>query len=127
MKRSGSAVWKGGLQDGVGIVSTESGVLSATPYNKTYQDLSSQLRLFVAEDKDLGVRPERLLRELGDAAFAALGQVAPRTIAAVTKNDVDRVARTYLRSDRRTVGWFKPLSEEPPSPASPKPEGEGGE
>ena len=29
-------------------------LLSATPYNKTYRDLSSQLRLFVPEDQDLG-------------------------------------------------------------------------
>lgn len=33
MKRSASAVWKGGLQDGTGTVSTESGVLAGTPYN----------------------------------------------------------------------------------------------
>jgi len=33
MKRSASAVWKGGLQDGTGTVSAESGVLSNTPYN----------------------------------------------------------------------------------------------
>ncbi|MGH9849337.1 MAG: helicase-related protein [Blastocatellia bacterium] len=40
-------------------------LLSATPYNKTYTDLSNQLRLFVPEGADLGIRPERLLRELG--------------------------------------------------------------
>ena len=33
MKRSASAVWKGGLQDGQGTVSTESGILSGAPYN----------------------------------------------------------------------------------------------
>ena len=33
MKRSASAVWKGGLTDGKGTVSTESGVLAGTPYN----------------------------------------------------------------------------------------------
>src|SRR5688572_20528369 len=33
MKRSGTAVWKGGLKDGNGTVSTESGVLSSVPYN----------------------------------------------------------------------------------------------
>jgi hypothetical protein len=38
-------------------------LLSATPYNKTYVDLSNQLRLFVPEDQDLGMRPERLLRD----------------------------------------------------------------
>jgi osmotically inducible protein OsmC len=33
MKRSANAVWKGGLQDGTGTVSVESGVFSNTPYN----------------------------------------------------------------------------------------------
>ena len=33
MKRKGSAVWKGGLKDGTGSVSTESGVLSSVSYS----------------------------------------------------------------------------------------------
>ena len=33
MKRSASATWSGGLKDGKGAVSTESGVLSGVPYN----------------------------------------------------------------------------------------------
>jgi osmotically inducible protein OsmC len=33
MKRTASAVWKGGLKDGKGSISTESGVLSATQYS----------------------------------------------------------------------------------------------
>jgi osmotically inducible protein OsmC len=33
MKRKGSAVWQGGLRDGKGAVSTESGVLSNTQYS----------------------------------------------------------------------------------------------
>ncbi len=33
MKRKGSAVWKGGLKDGKGTVSTESGVLSNAQYS----------------------------------------------------------------------------------------------
>lgn len=57
-------------------------LLSATPYNKTYRDLSNQLRLFVAEDADLGIRPERLLRELGEVGFSSQHQAAPRTLAA---------------------------------------------
>ena len=40
-------------------------LLSATPYNKTYEDLSNQLRLFIGEGQDLGIRPEVYLRELG--------------------------------------------------------------
>ncbi|MEP7198759.1 MAG: SNF2-related protein, partial [Chloroflexota bacterium] len=38
-------------------------LLSATPYNKSYLDLSAQLRLFIDPEQDLGVRPEMLLRE----------------------------------------------------------------
>ena len=37
-------------------------LLSATPYNKAYTDISSQLRLFIDDDKDLGIRPERKIR-----------------------------------------------------------------
>lgn len=33
MKRKASAVWKGGLKDGTGTISTESGVLSDTQYS----------------------------------------------------------------------------------------------
>src|SRR5438876_6186145 len=33
MNRSANAVWKGGLKDGTGTVSTESGVVSNAPYN----------------------------------------------------------------------------------------------
>ena len=57
-------------------------LLSATPYNKTYLDLSSQLRIFVEDDQDLGIRPERLLRELGGVEFSRLHQASPRTLAA---------------------------------------------
>ena len=57
-------------------------LLSATPYNKTYLDLSSQLRIFAEEDQDLGIRPERLLRELGEIEFSRRHQASPRTLAA---------------------------------------------
>ena len=35
MQRKASAVWKGGLKDGKGTVSSASGVLSNTPYSFT--------------------------------------------------------------------------------------------
>lgn len=57
-------------------------LLSATPYNKTYLDLSSQLRLFVPADQDLGVRPEKLLRELGETEFIRRYQAPVRSLAA---------------------------------------------
>ncbi|WP_238360895.1 SNF2-related protein [Iningainema tapete] len=47
-------------------------LLSATPYNKTYLDLSAQLRLFVPEDEDLGFRPEALLNQLGGGTVREL-------------------------------------------------------
>jgi zinc protease len=47
--------------------------------------------------------------------FETIGSVdlyrnAPQSIAAVTKDQVDRAARKYLRTDRRTVGWFTPTA-----------------
>lgn len=40
-------------------------LLTATPYNKDFKDLSNQLRLFVSDDQDLGIRPEEYIRTLG--------------------------------------------------------------
>ncbi len=62
-------------------------LLSATPYNKTYLDLSNQLRLFVPEDEDLGIRPERLLKEIGETEFIRRHQAGPRTLAAFEKSE----------------------------------------
>ena len=62
-------------------------LLSATPYNKSYQDLSSQLLLFMDEDQDLGIRPERLIREHGELGFGKIHQGSPRTIAAFDKSE----------------------------------------
>jgi len=42
-------------------------LLTATPYNKEYTDLSNQLRLFIDEDQDLGVRPNRFIKTWCDA------------------------------------------------------------
>jgi len=61
-------------------------LLSATPYNKTYLDLSSQLALFVEEDRNLGIRPEHLLRELGEAEFVRRHQAGLNTLAAFAKS-----------------------------------------
>lgn len=61
-------------------------LLSATPYNKTYLDLSAQLRLFVPEDKDVGVRPETLIRERGEAELQGTLQNSLRSLAAFEKS-----------------------------------------
>ena len=40
-------------------------LLSATPYNKEYKDLSNQLRLFISDDLDLGISPENYITKIG--------------------------------------------------------------
>ena len=72
-------------------------LLSATPYNKTYLDLGNQLRLFVEEDKDIGVRPERLLRELGDIEFTRRYQCSHRSLAAFEKSEYPDDWRELMR------------------------------
>lgn len=59
MKRSASAVWKGGLQDGRGTVSTESGLLSNTPYN-------FRMRF----ENEQGTNPEELVAAAHAACFS---------------------------------------------------------
>jgi osmotically inducible protein OsmC len=59
MKRTGSAVWRGGLKDGKGTVSTDSGVLSGTPYNFGMRFESQQ-----------GTNPEELVAAAHAACFS---------------------------------------------------------
>lgn len=84
-------------------------LLSATPYNKTYLDLSSQLRLFVPEDKDLGIRPERLLKEMGETEFLRQYQAPVRSLAAFEKSgftdDWRELMRLYMV--RRTRSFIQ--------------------
>jgi superfamily II DNA or RNA helicase len=84
-------------------------LLSATPYNKTYLDLANQLRLFVPEDQNLGIRPERLLRELGETEFIRRHQCPVRSLAAFEKSeyadDWRELMRLYLV--RRTRSFIQ--------------------
>jgi len=59
MKRSASAVWRGGLKDGKGTVSTESAVLSGVPYNFS--------KRFESEK---GTNPEELIAAAHAACFS---------------------------------------------------------
>ncbi len=72
-------------------------MLSATPYNKTYLDLSSQLRLFIPEDGDLGIRPERLLKDLGETEFTRRHQCPLRSLAAFEKSEYADDWRELMR------------------------------
>jgi lipoyl-dependent peroxiredoxin len=59
MKRNASAVWKGGLKDGQGAVSTESGALPKTPYNFRQRFESEK-----------GTNPEELIAAAHAACFS---------------------------------------------------------
>jgi hypothetical protein len=72
-------------------------LLSATPYNKTYLDLSNQLRLFVDENEDIGIRPEKLLRELGETEFIRRHQCPVRSLAAFEKSNFADDWRDLMR------------------------------
>lgn len=72
-------------------------LLSATPYNKTYLDLSNQLRLFVPEDKPLGIRPERKIKDMGEIEFIRTFQCSTRTLAAFEKSEYADDWRELMR------------------------------
>ena len=59
MKRSASAEWSGGLKDGTGTISTESGVLSGVPYN-----FSKRF------ENEKGTNPEELIAAAHAACFS---------------------------------------------------------
>jgi osmotically inducible protein OsmC len=67
MKRYGSAVWKGGFKDGKGTISTDSGVLSDTPY-------SFRARF----EEETGTNPEELIAAAHAGCFtmALSGQLS---------------------------------------------------
>ncbi len=83
-------------------------LLTATPYNKDFSDLSSQLKLFISEDDDLGIRPEEYIRELGgDRAFLQKhSEVFIRSIKAFEKSghldDWQELMKLFLVRRTRT-------------------------
>ena len=84
-------------------------LLSATPYNKTYLDLSAQLALFLRDDADLGIRPEKYLAALGgEQEFIRRHQCQVRSLAAFEKSsdpdDWRDLMRLYMV--RRTRGFI---------------------
>lgn len=64
-------------------------LLTATPYNKTKSDLSSQLRLFIDEKANIGIRPEHHMRKtgMGEAEFERKHQCRVNSILAIEKSD----------------------------------------
>jgi lipoyl-dependent peroxiredoxin len=84
MKRSASAVWRGGLKDGKGTVSTESGVLSSTPYN---------FRMRFEDEK--GTNPEELIAAAHAACFS-MALSAQLGGAGMTADSIETTATVTL-------------------------------
>ncbi len=76
-------------------------LLSATPFNKQYTDLGDQLRLFLSDEQDLGIRPEAYIRSIGGEAYYMAQHTAPiRSIGAfrhsLQADDWRDLMRLYL-------------------------------
>jgi len=85
-------------------------LLTATPYNKSYHDISNQLRLFIDEEASLGIAPEKYINDLGGKLeFAAKHQVKETTLLAFEKSnfsdDWAELMRLFLV--RRTRSFIK--------------------
>ncbi len=85
-------------------------LLSATPYNKVYTDLGNQLRLFLDPDRDIGVRPELLIRAAGgEQAFQQRFQRPTRCLGAFEKSEFPDDWRDLMKlfTVRRTRGYIQ--------------------
>ena len=92
-------------------------LLTATPYNKQYKDLSSQLRLFIDDDMDLGIRPEAYIRAIGgERKFAEKHEDFIRSIKAFERSECQedwqelmklfliRRTRTFIKENYAKTG-----------------------
>jgi osmotically inducible protein OsmC len=91
MKRKASAVWQGGLKDGKGTISSDSGVLAKTPYS------------FSTRFEDgVGTNPEELIAaaHAGCFSMALSGQMGG---AGLTVAEIRTTAT--LSMDKLEAGW----------------------
>jgi superfamily II DNA or RNA helicase len=76
------------IQEYIAINQSKCILLTATPYNKTFLDLSAQLQLFIPEDRNLGIRPERYLDAIGgELEFRKRHQADVRSLKAFEFGD----------------------------------------
>jgi|SRR6185369_13086639 len=87
MQRKGSAVWQGGLKDGKGTLSTESGVLRETPYNFAQRFESAP-----------GTNPEELIA----AAHASCFSMALSAVLGEANLKADRIETTATATMEKT-------------------------
>jgi osmotically inducible protein OsmC len=91
MKRNGSAVWQGGLKDGKGTVSTESGVLKETQYS-----------FATRFENGTGTNPEELVAaaHAGCFSMALSGQLGAANLTA------ERIAtQATVTMEKLDAGW----------------------
>ncbi len=62
-------------------------LLTATPYNKRYEDVANQIGLFLPNDADVGIRPDRQIAIDGEAEFIAKCEGKPQTLGAFRKSE----------------------------------------
>src|SRR5439155_25644672 len=91
MKRKASAVWNGGLKDGKGAISTDSGVLSNTQYS-----FSTRF------ESGLGTNPEELIAAAHAGCFS-MALSAELGKAGITPESIQTTANLTL--DRLEAGW----------------------
>ncbi|MBM3331490.1 NgoFVII family restriction endonuclease [candidate division WOR-3 bacterium] len=107
--RSGEGKTFGAVRDYIERNDSRVVLLTATPYNKSFDDLYSQLRLFVAPEKDIGIRPEEYIRQIGEPEFAHRHQCPPRSLEAFSysheADDWRELMRLYMV--RRTRSFIK--------------------
>ena len=107
--RSGEGKTFGAVRDYIEHNDSKVILLTATPYNKSFDDLYSQLRLFVSAEKDIGIRPEAYLRQIGEPEFMHRHQCPLRSLEAFSYSpEVDdwrELMRLYMV--RRTRSFIK--------------------
>ncbi len=91
MKRSASAVWKGGLKDGKGTLSTDSGVLAGTQYS-----------FATRFENGVGTNPEELIAAAHAGCFS-MALSAELGKAGMTPESIDTKATVTLD---KTDGGF---------------------
>ncbi len=91
MQRTGSAHWSGGLKDGKGTVSTQSGVLSQTPYS-----FSTRF------ENGIGTNPEELIAAAHAGCFS-MALSAHLGNAGMTPESIDTNATVTL--DKTDAGF----------------------
>ena len=91
MKRKASAIWQGGLKEGKGTISTESGVLSKVQYS-----FSTRF------ESGIGTNPEELIAAAHAACFS-MALSAELGKSGLTPDSIQTTANVTM--DRLEAGW----------------------